>query len=108
MQLRPPTKGTLHRYRLTEALWFQMVRRQAGLCPICSLPLAGGRKLVVDHAHVRGFKRMKPEERRKHVRGVLHSFCNRYVRGWLTLPRARAIVAYLEGHEARKLKGRAA
>jgi hypothetical protein len=104
----PPTRRTLSRYRLTEALWLQIVKRQAGLCPVCSQPLAGGRMLAIDHAHVKGFKRMKPEERRLHVRGVLHSFCNRYVRGWLTVTRARAILAYLEAHEARKTEGRAA
>ncbi len=41
----------------------------------------------------------EPEDRRKHVRGVLHSHCNRYVRAWLTLERARAILTYLEAHE---------
>ncbi len=44
---------------------------------------------------------MAPADRRKHVRGVIHNYCNRFVRSWLTLPRARAIVAYLEAHERR-------
>lgn len=100
-KLMPPTRKTLVRYRLSEGDWWMIVRRQDGQCPICSEPLAG-RKLAIDHAHVRRFKKMKPDERRRHVRGVLHSFCNRYVRGWLTLTRARAILLYLEAHEDRK------
>ncbi len=45
---------------------------------------------------------MEPAERRRYVRGILHSYCNRFVRTWLTLPWARAIVAYLERYNREK------
>jgi hypothetical protein len=76
--------------------------------------------LAVDHEHVKGFKARKkrkakaghyikvrvmpPSERRKYVRGVIHHYCNLYVRKWLTLDRARSIVAYLEAFERRREK----
>lgn len=112
----PPSDNTLAKYGLTRVSWHTLVRRQGGLCPICQTPLAG-RPVVVDHAHVKGFEARKvrrrngkkfkvrvmpPAERRVHVRGVLHNFCNRYVRSWLTLERAQAIVEYLAAHEKRK------
>lgn len=115
----PPTKKTLDNYGLTPADWAAMCLRQGNVCPICLKPFAD-RKLVVDHAHVAGWKARKgrlksgrrrankdvrvmtPAQRRPHVRGVLHAWCNGLVRSWLTLPRAKAIVAYLEAHERRK------
>lgn len=115
-QLQVPKAGTLRQYGLTVKDWFDIVRRQGGVCPICEEPLVG-RKLAVDHAHVRGFKRhrrlksgrrvrvMPREERVVHVRGVLHSYCNRFVRGWLTLKRARAILNYLTAHDERLNNG---
>lgn len=117
----PPTLGTLRRYGLTPADWTEMCRRQDNMCPVCNKPF-GDRKLVVDHAHVAGFKAtkkrkgkkkrngervvvrvrvMEPEERRRHVRGVLHAWCNGYVRAWLTLDRAESLVTYLRAHAAR-------
>ncbi len=111
----PPSDTTLKRYGLTEADWFAMCRRQRGVCPVCNGPF-GDRQLVVDHAHVAGFKAnkwkkrgdkrwrvrvMTPADRRIHVRGVLHAWCNGLVRKWLTEDRARSILAYLEAHRAR-------
>lgn len=116
-----PTAATLAKYGMTAADWWNMVRRQRWLCPVCNEPL-GARKLAIDHEHVAGFKARKrrkskrkrngkraevrvrvmpPSERRKHVRGILHSYCNRFVRMWLTLERAERILAYLEEHERR-------
>ena len=45
---------------------------------------------------------MPQSERAAHVRGVLHSFCNRFVRRWLTLERAASILKYLQDHERRR------
>ena len=118
----PPTEATLRKYGLTADDWHEMARQQRGICPVCQEPF-GDRKLAIDHEHVRGFRArkrrkgkkkrdgvrvdvrvrvMQPEERRRHVRGILHSWCNRFVRRWLTLCRARSIVAYLEAHEQRR------
>lgn len=114
---KPPSLGTLRRYGLTPGEWVAICERQSWLCPVCRSPL-GCRPLAVDHVHVKGFKARKwvrnrttgkrtrvrtmpQEERKRHVRGVLHNFCNRYVRAWLTLDRARAILEYLEQHATR-------
>ena len=101
-----------------------MCERQDYICPICQKPFED-RPLVVDHEHVKGFRARKrrkgkkkvggkrvdvrvrvmtPEQRLPHVRGILHSYCNRFVRSWLTLPRAKSIVSYLEAHERRRNK----
>ena len=114
---QPPTASTLARYGLTEQQWRAMCDAQRWTCPICREPF-GERKLAIDHEHVKGFKArkkkrskkggtikvrtMSPDERQQHVRGVLHAWCNRFVRAWLTLQRARFIVAYLEAHERKK------
>lgn len=95
-----PHPSTLKKYGLSVSDWAAILLRQGWTCPVCGEPLLG-RKLVIDHAHVRRFKRMKAADKRRHVRGVLHSFCNRYVRGWLTRQRAAAILAYLDAHHNR-------
>lgn len=101
--IRPPTDATLRRYGLDRGDWSHIACViQGGLCPLCKLPLAL-RSLVIDHAHVKGFKRMKPERKRQHIRGVLHNYCNRrLVRKQLTLDKARNLVAYLEAHARRQ------
>ena len=113
-QVKPPTRSTLRSYGLTAEAWMAICRRQGWRCPVCSEPL-GARKLAVDHEHVKGFKAhkkrrgrrvrsMSQEERVGHVRGVLHAYCNRFVRSWLTIARAERILRYLEGHERRRDK----
>ncbi len=116
---RPPSVGTLRSYGLTAADWYAMCRRQGYTCPVCRQPF-GDRKLVIDHEHVKGWRARKgklksgrvrakkdqrvmtPEQRRPHVRGVLHMWCNGYVRAWLTLDRATSILVYLQDHERRR------
>lgn len=61
-------------------------------------------KLHTDHDHVRGWKGMAPELRKKHVRGLLCWFCNgNYVGRAITLMKAEAVVAYLNAHNERML-----
>ena len=119
---KPPSTTTLRKYGMTEADWYTFARLQNYTCPICQRPFED-RALVIDHEHVKGWRARKPkkmaggkirhrndnrsrvmtpEERRPHVRGILHSWCNLYVRSWLTLPRAESIVAYLRAHESRR------
>lgn len=118
---RPPTAQTLARYGLTADEWRAMCQRVRYTCVVCGKPF-GDRPLVVDHEHVRGWRARKrklksgkaraakdqrvmtPAERKLYVRGVLHSYCNRFVRSWLTLDRARAITAYLEAYHKSKEK----
>lgn len=115
---KTPRLATLRKYGLTEADWVRMCEACNHTCVVCGKPF-DDRPLVVDHEHVKGFKARKVKkavkgghkikvrvmsqaERRQYVRGVIHNFCNRFVRSWLTLPRARAIVAYLEAYERAK------
>lgn len=87
---------------MSEAEWSEIVDRQLGLCAVCALPLAGGRTCI-DHEHVRGWKRLRPQYRKRYVRGVLHSFCNSHVVGrFVTLAKALRVVRYLQEHEKRK------
>jgi hypothetical protein len=119
--VRPPSKATLANYGLTAQDWLDMASRQNCTCPICQQPF-GDRKLVIDHEHVRGWKARKgklksgkvrakkdqrvmtPAQRKPHVRGILHAWCNGYVRSWLTLARAESILKYLQAHEGRRIK----
>lgn len=113
---RLPSEGTLRSYGITTAECLVICKRQKFHCPVCQRPFAD-RQLVVDHEHVRGFRARKtkrkdgkvwkvrvmtPAERKVHVRGILHSRCNTYVRAWLTLERAESILNYLRDHAARK------
>ena len=116
LKVKPPTLATLKNYGLSLREWLDIASRQGGLCPICNEPF-GNRKLAIDHEHVRGWRARKhkkgksgkrvrvrvmaPAERKLHVRGILHSFCNRMVRKWLTLEMALAIAKYLEAHNKR-------
>ena len=103
-EITPPKLKTLRRYGLTATEWLAIVERQGGSCPICQLSLAG-RTCVTDHEHVRGWKKMRPEERKKHVRGILHSFCNSHCVGrFMTLAKAIALASYLKAHHDRRSK----
>lgn len=113
-----PRTDTLRRYGLLESDWIDMCKACNYTCVVCGKPFES-RPLAIDHEHVKGFKATKkkkakkgghtikvrvmhPVERRRHVRGVIHNFCNRFVRSWLTLERAKAIVLYLEKFERTK------
>lgn len=118
MTVKTPSRGTLTKYGMTEADWLELCEACDYTCVVCGKEF-GDRPLVIDHEHVKGFKARKkrkakkghtikvrvmpPRERRKYVRGILHSYCNRFVRRWLTLDRARAIVSYLEAFERRRV-----
>jgi len=92
-----PRPATLKRYGLTLEDWQEIFLLQNGLCPICERPLE---KPVVDHLHIRNWRKMKPEKRKRYVRGIPCSYCNRrrLARG-MSLKIARNIVAYLEKFE---------
>ncbi len=113
---KPPSAATLRNYGLTVNDWDDMARRQKCVCPVCKQPF-GERRLVIDHEHVKGWRARKgklksgknramkdrrvmtPDQRRPYVRGILHAWCNGYVRAWLTLERAESIVAYLRKYK---------
>ncbi len=101
-QPRVPTKATLKKYGLTEAEWKAILERGGGGCAICGNVPASG-TLHVDHEHVKGWKKMAPEQRKKYVRGILDWHCNAFImRRGVTPAKLRAAADYLEAHERRK------
>lgn len=91
-----PKPKSLAKYGLSLAEWRQMLEDQGGTCAVCD-KLPPSRKLHVDHEHAPKWRKKPPEQRRRYVRGLLCNFCNRsLLRRFLTLPKARRVVAYLE------------
>ena len=99
---RVPMPATLRRYGLTAEEWKAILRLQGGVCAICRRMPASGR-LVTDHVHVRGWKKMPPEQRKAFVRGVVCFMCNgKCVNKHMTLTKAMNVLAYFEAYEQRK------
>ena len=102
MSAKPPSRATLKKYGLSAAQWLAILESQGGVCAICRKVPASGH-WVTDHQHVPGFKKLAL--RSPYVRGIVCSFCNSHVVGrFVTLAKARNVVAYLEAYEARKRK----
>lgn len=77
---------------------------QGEVCAVCK-KFPKTENTHIDHEHVKSFKNMPPEEKRKYVRGITCWYCNRWVlaRG-LTLEKSRNVVKYLEDYQERKNK----
>lgn len=101
-RISTPSDATLKKYGLSEAEWRGFLKRQGGVCYVCGLTPQSLR-LCIDHEHVRGWKKMPPEERRLYVRGLLCWSCNHYylARG-MSVQRAERVASYLREYEARK------
>lgn len=96
----PPSATTLRKYGLTEVEWLAILMRQGGVCAVCQKVPNG--RFCVDHAHVRGWKKLPPEKRRLHVRGLLCWFCNQhYVGRAITIDKSRNVTSYLIAYEDR-------
>lgn len=96
-----PSDATLKKYGLGTLAYSQLIARQNGLCPICGKKPTTG-KMVVDHYHVKGYKKLPPEEKRKYIRGLTCWFCNHsYLGRGITIGKAKNVVKYLEEFELR-------
>lgn len=62
-------------YGITLAEWQQKFSDQGGVCWICKT-MPKSQVLCLDHIHIKGFKTMGPEEKRKYCRGLLCYMCN--------------------------------
>lgn len=99
-----PRPETLRKYGLTLEDFNELYTLQGGKCAICEKPFT--KTICIDHNHVRNWKHMTPENRKRHVRGLLCFFCNKYYVGRsITVRKARNVVTYLEKHEARIANG---
>lgn len=98
--IRDPSPQTLARYGMTLRDWKQLAVAQDWRCAVCRRQ---PKRLVIDHAHVPGFKHMTPEERKRHVRGLCCDSCNHFVlTRWADAKKHRQAAMYLDAHEARK------
>jgi hypothetical protein len=97
-----PSVATLKKYGLTEAEWRAILDRQGGVCFVCEKVPQSGR-LCTDHEHVKGWKKMPPEQRKLFVRGLLCWTCNHYylARG-ITVRRSERVTLYLQEYGARR------
>jgi hypothetical protein len=95
--MKIPSEKTLKKYGLNDLEYAKMFNDQDGACFICGKAPKDGRTLNVDHVHVRGFKKMFPDQRKKFVRGLLCYFCNRfYMAKAMTEEKAIRIIQYLK------------
>jgi hypothetical protein len=107
--IRVPTVQTLKRYGLHFEDWLDIVEQnvfdidgeERWFCPVCGKTPPSGRT-VVDHFHVKGWKKMEPHDRKKCVRGVVCVTCNHFVLTRYGTPeKFRRAASYLERHERR-------
>jgi hypothetical protein len=97
-----PTTQTLRKYGLTLDEWSAILDRQGGVCPICGL-VPSTNRFCVDHEHIKGWRKMPPEQRKLYVRGLV---CwrdnNRVLTAGVTATMLRRAAEYLEEYEKRK------
>lgn len=90
-------------YGITLAEYEILLAFGHGGCWVCGrLPM--NRALHVDHFHVRGFKKLPPEQKRQHIRGLLCGICNRfYVGKGVTVVIAEGVAVYLKRFRDREV-----
>ena len=102
-----PTLATLRKYGLTEDDFRLMLAYQGGVCAVCGNKPNG--RWNIDHEHRRGWKKLSAEMRKRHVRGILCWFCNKYYMGRsITIEKAQNVVEYLKNYQDRKPNTRTA
>lgn len=96
--IKEPLLATLKKYGLSLDNWKELLRTQGYRCPVCKRILE--KRINIDHNHVRGWRKMTDENRKKHVRGLLCFFCNKYYVGKaITVEKSENVTAYLKRHE---------
>lgn len=100
--IKVPTQETLKRYGLTELDWLMILADQGWVCPIMGETPSTGR-FVIDHEHVRGWKALPPEERKKYVRGIVSWYANHaYLGRGISVERAERVAHFLRRYEERR------
>lgn len=105
--LKVPTRATLKRYGLSLEEWERIANSQGRVCAICGgLPKSGSGILHIDHFHLKGWKKLKPNERKKEVRGLCCYRCNsQFLRRGLTAELSMKVSDYLNKFEKKKKDG---
>jgi hypothetical protein len=89
-------------YGLTLKDYYDLLKKQNGLCAICFEPPGDGdRKLAVDHMHVFGYFELCLEERKKYVRGLLCILCNKHRMAEMNINLAKNMLTYLQDFDSR-------
>jgi hypothetical protein len=105
--IKVPRPASLRKYGLDAAAYVEIAARQNFACFVCE-KLPPSLTLDVDHQHVRGFAKLPPAQRRRHVRGLLCRFCNmRLVAKGMTAAKAARVALYLAAFDARMTGGAA-
>lgn len=101
-RVRVPAPSTLRKYGLTLQLWRGILTEQGGGCGVCGgVPPSG--TLHIEHEHVRGFKEMHPDIKRRFVRGLCCWMCNSvFLRRGATPEKLHAAAEYLARYAQRK------
>ena len=98
-----PSKATVKKYGLNLEEWKAMADAQNHACFVCKQEPKKGR-LCIDHEHIKGWKKMPPEQRKKFVRGLLCWRCNTtFVGRAITVERSKAVTEYLENYIKKQL-----
>jgi hypothetical protein len=106
--ISPPAPSTLARYGLSLEEWQSLLHAQGGVCGVCgTVPSPSKRdgkvRLVTEHEHVRGWKKMPPELRKLYVRGLTCWWCNTsYLGRGITVEKAEGMVRYLTNYANRR------
>ena len=75
---------------------------QGSVCFVCGIEPRTGR-LCIDHEHVKGWKKMPPEQRKLYVRGLLCWVCNsHYLFRGITIARSQRVTEYLQRYEEKR------
>ena len=100
--IKEPRPAILKKYGLSLNDWKEIITVQGYLCPICKRVLVSP---VIDHLHIRNWKKMILEKKQKYIRGIPCNYCNRRrLAKWMSLEIAKNIVIYLSKFEKRKPK----
>lgn len=100
--IKAPSKVTLAKYGLTESEWLKILADQGNVCAVCGKAPPSGR-WVTDHEHIKNWKKLPPEERKKYVRGILDWTCNFYYCGrGITIEKSKGVTRYLEAYAAKR------
>ena len=97
MTLKLPSARTLAKYGLDAS----DLADHPDKCDLCGRPLSG-KQFYIDHEHRPGYAKLPKEQRKQHVRGLLHYRCNRFHVAANNSLTAQSLVSYFDRHEDRK------
>jgi hypothetical protein len=101
--IKTTSDKTLAKYGLTAQDFKIMLYNQGGVCGICKKESTSGR-LNVDHEHIKGWKKLPPEERKKYCRGLLCYICNnRLMTKGVTEEKLLSAVYYMQRYRLSKM-----